>query len=329
MTRTQQILSVVLVAQIILAVIVFWPQPVAERGELLFEDLSADQIVAIAIDDDTGNSVALERDGDGWVVSNTDGYPANAEKIEPLLEKLAEIKTGRMVASNPESYDRLQVGDDSFMRRIWFKDASGSEFILFTGSSVGAGATHVRRAGAGEVFLTDRVNSWEFGSEARNWIDVVYLAIPREQMTHMVMENASGTLEFVNQGTGEEDNWMMLGLEEGETFNPNNLVSMLTRLTNLQMTRPLGKEELAEYGFDAPNATITLDYVDEEGNPQTLVLRVGALDPGDNHYFTHASTSEYYVKIPRYSMQDFVERSKDVFLMTEETAEPAEEDSQE
>jgi hypothetical protein len=141
-------------------------------------------------------------------------------------------------------------------------------------------------------------------------------------MQRMVLENPQGTLEFVNQGTAEEQKWVMLGLQPDEEFNSNNLVSMLTRLTNLQMNKPLGKEELPEYGLTEPAAVVTLDYVDEEGNPQTLILKVGALDPTDNNFYAYASTSDYYVKMPKFALQDFVERSRDVFLVQEATPTP-------
>jgi hypothetical protein len=321
MTRIQQILGAVLAAQIIAAAILFWPQPAAEQAQPLFGEIDADQITAFSIDDGTGNSLAFERMENDWVVSETDGYPANSEKINELLGKIVEVSTGRMVASNPDSYARLQVGEDSYMRRLWFKDNSGTDYVLFAGSTVGAGATHIRKDGDREVYLTDKVSGWQLGTQAQNWMDVIYVTIPREQMQRVTIENASGKLEFVNEREGETDNWVMLNLEEGEEFNPNNLVSMLTRFTNLQFNRPLGTEELPAFGMDAPKAVVTLDYTDEEGSPKTLILRIGTLDEGEKNFYAHASTSEQYVKIPKFSLNDFVERTKEVFLVTEASEE--------
>ena len=138
----------------------------------------------------------------------------------------------------------------------------------------------------------------------------------------MTLENASGTLDFINIGV-EEAEWLMDGLGADEQFNANNLVSMLTRLTGLQMNRPLGKTELPEYGLDEPAAVVTLKYQDDADEIQTLVLRVGALTESGSYYYVHASNSEYYVEIAKSSMQDFVERSREVFLVTEEE-EPSE-----
>ncbi len=320
MNRTQQILTGLLIVQIIAVALVFWPQQNVSVSEPFFGELTVDQIDALTIEDNQGNSVSFERVTDGWVLSGTDGFPANAETIEALLEKMLSVKTGRMIASSEESYARLQVADDDFSRRVWFKDQNGDEHVLYVGSSAGVAATHVRAAGLKEVYLTDAVNSYDFSSQAKSWINAVYVKIPTAQIQKMTLENASGTLVFENTGA-EEDNWIMDGLGADEEFNSNNLVSMLTRLANLQMNRPLGKTELTEYGLDEPSAVVTLEYLDDAGEIQTLVLRVGFLSQSGSFYYVHASNSEFYVEIAKSSMQDFVERTREVFLVTEETAE--------
>ena len=314
MNRTQQILTGVLIVQIILAVVTLWPEPPKEPGVALLGGITADQITSFSVADNTGSVVTLERSGDTWVISGTDDFPANSETVTKVLEDLVLVKTGRTVATSPDSFARLQVADDDFLRRIWIKDDQGKEYTLYLGSTVGTSATHVRLSGSNETLLTDMVTAYDFGNSVRNWIDPTYVEVPRAQMTKMTLQNSTGTYEFTNEGTSEEENWVMAGLKSGEVFNPNNMVSMLTRLTNLQMTVPLGKTEKPEYGMDEPSAIVTLDYTDDAGNAQQLVLTVGALDETDGTYYVHASTSEYYVKIQSYTMTDFVERSKEIFL---------------
>ncbi len=317
MNRTQQILTGLLVVQIVAAVLVFMPQKTTTVSEPLFGELTVEQIETLMIEDNQGNSVQLERTTDGWILSNSDDYPANAETIEALLEKVVAIKTGRLIATSAESYKRLQVAEDDFARRVTFTTQDGEEHVLYVGSLAGSGATHVRAANLKEVYLTDAVTSYDFISQVKGWINAVYVAIPTEKMQRMTLENASGTLDFVNVGVQEAE-WVMDGLAEDEEFNPNNLTSMLTRLTNLQMYRPLGKTELPEYGFDEPLAVVTLKYLDDADETQTLVLRVGALTEDGSYYYVHASVSEYYVEIPKSSMGDYVERSREVFLVIEE-----------
>lgn len=318
MNRTQQILTGVLIVQIVLAVFLLWPAPAKAAGVPLLGGITADQITSFSVTDNAGSRVELERSGEGWVISGTDGFPAKTEIITTVLENLVQVKSGRTVATSAESLARLRVADNDFLRQITVNDDLGNEHILYLGSTVGTSATHVRLAGSNEVMLTDKVTGYDFGGSAKIWIDPVYVAVAREKMTKMTLQNSTGAYEFTNAGTGGGEIWVMAGLKSGEALNPNNLGSLLTRLTNLQMSVPLGKTEKPEYGLQNPTAVVTLDYSDESGALQQMVLTVGALDDTDKTYFVHASTSEYYVKMLANNLKDFVERSREVFLQTDQ-----------
>ncbi|MEM5774052.1 MAG: DUF4340 domain-containing protein, partial [Anaerolineaceae bacterium] len=131
------------------------------------------------------------------------------------------------------------------------------------------------------------------------------------------LQNAKGTFQFTNEGTADAENWVMAGLSADEVFNPNNMISLLTRLGNLQIKKPLGKTALPEYGLDEPSAVVTLDYTDANGAARQMVVTIGAYDESDDSYFVKASTSDYYVKINAYTITDFVERGKEDFLPAE------------
>lgn len=319
MNRTQQILTGILVLQILVAALVFWP---SEGGVVevvpLFENVNVEDVVSFSVDDTDGNHVEMAKTDEGWVLPNNGDFPITAEKIDTVLEKIFEIRTNRQITRTKDSHSRLKVADDDFVRRIWFEDTAGNQYILFMGESSAVAATNVRRAGDDNVYLTGETSSWEFGSQIKNWIDVVYLSIPQEEIITIDIENAHGKLEF-EMGTDGE--WMMHGLTEGEEFNPNNLISMVTRLTGLQMNAPLGIVEKPEYGFDNPSAVVTIRTQNEDGEQDTIILRVGSQSIEDNDYIIHASNSEYFVKVNSYTVSDFVERDKEVFLVAVEEAE--------
>jgi hypothetical protein len=321
MNRTQQILIGVLVAQIVLAVVLLWPQPAKQPSAPLFGELTADQISSFTVSDTDGHEVTINRSGEGWVIDGTDDYPTMTDTVPEALESLVQITTGRTVATNKESHARLKVADADYTRKLVIRDDQGAEQILYIGTTVGTGATNVRLGGSDEVMLTDKVTGYDFGSEARNWIITKYVAIDRAQMTRLILENASGSYEFANTGTSDAENWVMSGLAAGETFNSNNMVSLLTRLTSLQLQEPLGKSEKPEYGLDDPLAVATLYYTGEDGAEQQLVLTIGAKDDAGN-YYAKANVSDYYVKLPSTSVVDFVERTREAFLQAAATPTP-------
>jgi len=323
--RHNQILVGILVVQIILSVVVFWPRSsAAVAGEPLFPDLESGDVVALTITDANGDEIRLSKvDGGGstepagvWVLPDVDDYPAQADKITPLLDGITGLTTGRLVTRTDASQERLQVAPDDFQRRIEFETQAGTTYILYLGSSPSYGATHFRVGGQSETYLTDAISTWETGATAASWIDAAYLSVTLADVNKVTLENHNGTFVFVR---AEEDNWTMEGLAEDETLTETNVTATIRQAASLNIIDPLGKAEQASYGMDEPNAVATL-----ETDAGTITLRVGAKDPGDNSYVVISSESPYYVRVSEYSVRNLVENTRDNFLELPPTPTPEE-----
>jgi hypothetical protein len=315
MKRHNQILAGILVIQIILSVVVFWPKSAATTAsEPLFPDLSADDIVALTVTDADDTGIQIKKVGEVWVLPDTDDYPAQADKITPLLDKIVGLTTGRLVTRTDASHRRLQVSPDDFMRRIDFETADGTKRTLYLGSSPQYGATHFRVEGQSETYLTSELSTWETKADATSWVDTTYLSVPEDDVTKLTLENANGTCTFMKDDEGK---WTMAGLAADETLDETKVTDLVRRAASVNMTSPLGKEEKASYGMDQPDAVVTLETEDK-----TVTLRVGAKDPADNSYVVTSSESPYYVRVSEYSVKDLVEKTRDDFLQLPPTPTP-------
>jgi len=315
MKRHNQILAGILVIQIILGIVVFWPKSAATgASEPLFSDLAADGIVALIIADADGNSIQLKKVSEDWVLPDADDYPAQADKITPLLDKIVGLTTGRLVTRTDASHKRLQVAPDDFMRRIDVETADGTKRTLYLGSSPRYGTTHFRVDGQSETYLTSELSAWETKAEAGSWVDTAYLSVPQDDVTKMTLENANGTFTFTKD---DEGTWTMDGLAADETLDEAKVTSLIQRAATVNMIQPLGKEEQAAYGMDEPNAVVTLETGDK-----TITLRVGAQDPTDKSYVVISSESPYYVRVSEYSVKSLVEDRRDDFLQAPPTPTP-------
>jgi hypothetical protein len=106
-TRTNIILLGVLLAQIAIVAFVFWPRTSTPTGGgALLAGITADAVTAITITDESDRSVSFTQNADGWALANTDGYPANAEKISQTLTKLLNINTDRLVTRTSSSHSQ-------------------------------------------------------------------------------------------------------------------------------------------------------------------------------------------------------------------------------
>ncbi|MBN1877569.1 MAG: DUF4340 domain-containing protein [Anaerolineae bacterium] len=321
--KWQQILAGILVIQVILSVIVFWPRSAATGGSApVFPDLTAEDIVSLTVTGETGEQATLRKTGDEWefvidVASATgEGYPAKAETITPILEKLVGLNTLSPVTNTPDSHKRLQVADDDFVRRIDFKTANGEEHTVYLGSAPRYTATHFRVGGENETYLTTELSSWELNTSAASWIDTSYFNVDATTLAEIVLHNANGTFTLVKDAT---DQWVLDDLAEDETMSTSKVSTLVRNATSVILLAPLGKEEQASYGMEQPNATITLKTT--EGT--LYLLQVGAQYSEDTSYIVKASESAYYVRVAQYNVSALVENTRDDFLELEPTPTPA------
>ena len=315
MKRHQQILAGVLLVQLVLIAVVFWPRTVASgSGERAFPDLKTEDVVALRIADSDGNSVYLRRSGDGWVLPDAEDYPANASTITSLLDKVVGLTSDRLVTRTEASHQRLQVGKDNFVRRLTLELADGSAQILYLGTTPQYTTTHFRVEGQDETYLTSALTSWEVSALPASWIQVGYLSVPVDSLLQVTLENAQGSLTFlpVEAAAGEEGTaareWTLADLNAGETADSAAIRSVISQAASVAVNKPLGKTELPAYGMASPNAVVTLKTAD-----QVITLTIGAQTASGN-YVVKGSNSEYFVETTAYTIERLVTSARADFI---------------
>lgn len=318
MNRTHQILLGVLVAQVVAAAVLLWPRPApaAASGAPLL-GVKADDITSLAVRDNHGDGVRLARSGAQWVLPDADDYPADSTKIEPVLAKLVELRTSRLVAETPAAQRRLQVADDAFSQRIDVETPAGTK-TLYLGTSGGVGSTHIRLGGQNRVYLVSGVTDLGLRAEPASWTKPAYFTVPQGDVVAMTLSNASGQWNFEKDADGR---WALQGLAPGESLNPQSVQDLLDAASYVALAHPLGKDQDPAYGLAQPSAVVTLVARTESGE-KTYTLTVGSHDPGDKTYVVKSSESPYFVRAGEYSLKDLVEKKRESFLALPPTAEP-------
>lgn len=316
--KLNQILAGVLVLQVALGVLVFWPRGAGAEQQAVFPDLEASAVESIMIEDDAGEVVILARSGDGWVLPGADSYPALETKVNDLLGSVLGIRIGDTVTSSEASQAALQVAEDDFVRRITLVDDVGEEYVLYLGSSPRYAATHFRVEGENDTHLAVDVNVNELNARASDYVDAVYLRAPQEDLQALQIENAQGTMAFSKD---EEGTWKFDELGPGDVQDDTGLNSLVSRAAAVNLTEPLGLTEDPAWGLDEPAAVVTYETADG-----TITLTVGRQDPDDLSYVVKSSDSEYYVRVREYSVQTFVDAGPETFILQPTptpTADPA------
>jgi len=308
LNRNQIILAVILVAQVALSAVMLWPrQGTAGAVELLFGGLSEAEVVALTITDDAVGSITLRKLTGEWVYPAADDYPADGDRITPLLDKIAALDSRRLVTRTEASHKQLKVAGDDFVRRIQLETDAGEVHTLYLGSSPSYGASHVRVEGTSETYLANDISQWDFGVNPVPWVDGTYFSVPQDDVQEVTLTNANGTFTFVKDEAGS---WTLVGLAEDEELDTAEVSSIMSKVTQVTMNRPLGRELRAEYGMDQPLAVVSL-----KKETETVTLSVGAQDPGDSTYVVIVSTSPYYVRLNEYNVSPLVEDARSDLLV--------------
>ena len=131
---------------------------------LEFEVLGVDRFV-IASSDET---IEVSKDGERWVLP--DGNPADAEKVDRVLEKLAESGADWPVATTQSAAKRFEVTDSTFQKHISIY--SGDEMVadLYLGTSPSFRKVHARHVSRNDIYAIEFSN-YEAGTSPSAWLD--------------------------------------------------------------------------------------------------------------------------------------------------------------
>lgn len=319
-SRWIPVLALLLVIQLVVTARVYWPRNnAALTGRPLLAAFAADQVQGVTVTDGNDQQLhAIRRDG-GWVLPNAGDYPVKAEKVTGLLEKIGGLKRDRLVGSKNSTLTQLDVADAKFARRIELEMADGSRQTVYVGDGPRFRTSHVRLGGESNAYLSLDFSTDESATRIQDWIDVSYFHIAEASAQKMTLQNANGVFDFYRD---DQNQWQMSNLAAGEVFNANNLTALLTTLSSLNLAEPLGREAQPNYGLDSPAARVTLEYKDDAGALKQADLRVGALDPTSSYYTVYSTESDYYVHISKYSLERFVQRTRQEFLQQPPTPTP-------
>lgn len=315
--RRNQILVALVVVQLLLVAVVFWPHSTQAIGGPIFPDISSDDIVALQVADNSGKQIQLEKKAGAWVIPTADDFPARDDKVSSLLEKLLKLQNNRLVTQTAASHKRLQVAADDFVRRVEFRTQDGNSYVLYLGSSPTMSSLHFRLDGQDEVYLTNELSSFAASPQASAYIDAQVISQAAADITQMTVQNPQGQMTFRRDENGD---WVVQELGPDQSTDSTQLSSLITRLTSLSMIQPLGKEADPSYGLNPPQAVVHWTLQPADGEAQDFELQIGVKDD-NNDYIVKFSDSPYYVVVAPYAVESFVTKSASDFVV-QPTPEP-------
>ena len=235
----------------------------------------------VRIDGESGSSVTLTREADGWSLADPAGYPAETSAVDELMAKLDGLKIRRAVVSSDRYHATLRVADDDYVRRlrIWSDGADGPAIDLFLGSSPNFDVAHVRLADDDPVYELRGLGTFDLRDEPSAWVDRNFLEVPAGDVVGLKLRNEHGEIEL----SRESGTWTLLSpaLPGAGRLDPDKVDALLRSLCSVRLEEPGGLTDAGGMGLDEPAAVLELRF--RSGRPGDealpLVTEGGLVEP--------------------------------------------------
>ncbi|MBF0370407.1 MAG: DUF4340 domain-containing protein [Magnetococcales bacterium] len=318
MDKQIRLLGILLVGQLALAVALFstGADLQAVRPDTPLLEFATTDIHRVVIQGGReGEEVVLVKGEAGWQLPDHFGFPADSDKVEALLSRLAALRHGLPVATTASALQRFKVSEDAFERRIILHQGEGVAGTLYFGTSPGLRRIHARGDGDDGVFSV-KMALHDAPFEAERWENKRILTFPEEEVTGLELSGLTLTRDpesdvVVDSDVegGEENSdltppWQVVGLEGGETLRADQVDTLVRKLANLSIDRVLGLEAKAAYGLDAPALTLSIT---RRGQGESHYQVSGPLE-GSFHVVKTSNRPEYF-RIPQYAGETLLENA--------------------
>ncbi|MCB9675525.1 MAG: DUF4340 domain-containing protein [Alphaproteobacteria bacterium] len=269
----QKILTGLLGAQILLAVVTWWPRggDIEARPVLPF---AADAITSIRIQstttDNRGDGLVLERRDGGWVIASEYDYPAVTEKVDEIVDKLEGLKVKAPIALQAASHDQLNVTDAKATRRVTV--SAGDQQVQLRLGVAGNARSYLRIGDENEVYAVSGVGAWSIKDTSAGFLERKVLDVAAGALESYSLLNPAGGLELTR---GPDGQWTSPDLTEGQALDVTKVDKLFKDTLSLNLTAPA---DPAFDPFTADGNAILRWTTTEDGQSVTNAVALAVVD---------------------------------------------------
>jgi len=298
-------LIILLLIQLVIALVTSSGRGLVPANDSLpLLDLEADPITEIAITGDEGQ-VRLAREGDGWVLAELDGFPADNTRVQTLLDTLIGLRRPLPVATTEEARQRFKVAADDHERLLTLRGGGGDLATLIVGDSPGFRRVYARLDDEQAIYDLP-LALFELSADADDWAARDQLRLDAEAITGVTADD--WTLSKTDDGWRLED-------AEAES-DADAIANLIRRIANLGYQGVIGTEAPAEADLDSP--AMMLDISLSDGSSREY--RIAALGEDEQQdYVLKSSSSPYYFRLSTYELDGVIDVERASLVVTPDT----------
>ena len=307
--KTKQLLTLLGILVVLVVIVGLVENPFAkseyakklEAAIPLFPNFNKDDVVKIEITA-SGETTTLAHETDQWLVASMDNYPADAEGVADVLDKVTELKTTGLVSENPEKQAEFEV--DSSGAEAKLLDASGNVLAhLFLGKTTpGYLSSYVRAAESNKVYVGKGNLKATFDKGTRTWRDRTIFSFNKGDVTHLTIKSEEEQIELQMDA---ESKWQMTKPEAFPALEAE-LDALLDSLSELDTDDFAEATDLSEYELDPPKSSVLAKLNDGS----TRLLLIGK-EEGGKHYVKREDKDPIFMLF-QYKINQLLKKSEDL-----------------
>lgn len=306
MNRMNAVLGVVVLAQGALAALTWWPDNNAAAAAVPLVALEPGDVHELKVWTGTDKDkapIVLAQDQGAWQIQSSGGYPADATKVQKVLDALAGAKVSDPVATTKSNYDALKVTADTFDKKVEL-DGDGASATIFVGAGSGR-AANVRREDADAVYRIAGLSQWSIGARASDYYDSKYLHVDPSEIQTFTVQHGSNKIEVQNT----EGTWTLVDLPEGAVVDQKAVADLVKQATTVNINA------LPDDPTVVPKTDLTVSWTvgtGDESTPGGYVLGPET----DSKRAVRSTGSNYTVLASAYSLKKVTEASLETLTHT-------------
>lgn len=238
-----------------------------------FARVDVEEIMRIEVKAQGEEEVAMERQGDRWVIVSPITYPANQSNVESLLEKVADLSVTNLVSSNPANHDLYEVGNDTgtLVRLLGGRNKDRRLLTFYVGKVTSdISGTYVREFGVDDVYAASGLLRGYFNKTLSAWRDRTIFKIPQTQVTAVAVAGKEYTFTLSRRGAvpgGPDAAWILQAGSGPVAADSTQAARVIRTAANLTASDfpPSGKEIDADWENPAVRIDLTLSGGEHAG----------------------------------------------------------------
>jgi hypothetical protein len=249
----------------------------------------------------------IKRDG-RWLLPGYHEAPADAARLQALLDRLGTASRGFPVARTADAIQRFKVADTDHERRLVASTGDKAVATVYLGQSPGLRKVHARTAQDEAVYAVE-LDAQDLPVAAEQWLDAGLLKVDTAALAELtVTAKGRPPLALVRAAAGDKPDapgnaaWQAPALPAGLGLDAAQVSVLLGTIASLRVDGVLGKEARPEWQQDAPD--LSLGFKNQQGKVVSWTLAKSR--SGDSHVLK-ASDQPWYLELKPASAQPLLD----------------------